>query len=831
MKHLYKHLFVISLLLIALLYSIKSYSQQSFFENKCPKANYNLAERFSKTEVNKMLFSTTVQPHWLKKSSFFWYSFKTSKGRNWYLIDASKMKKEPLFDNDIMASFITTITQDPVDAKDIPIDSIYFPAGTDSFCFTYTTHQNVPNEKYPYHPKTFYFSYLLKQQQLHPLSGLYPPRKAPDWANISPDSTYVVFLRRHNLFYMNKKDYIKALLNPNDTTIIEHQLTSDGIKDFSYGLGFYDTNDNQLDNEQEEATQGDRKPVSINWSPSSHYFAMIRTDNRKVKNLWVINSLANPRPTLETYKYAMAGDSNQYIQHLIIFSISQNTHQEINIQTYKDQTLYLWSLPNMYKNMDQTYIPTLWDGDTTTFYVSAVSRDEHELTLYKINATNGERSSILQEHSLVDLSYTAPYIINEGKDIIEWSERDGWAHFYLYDNNGVLKNKITTGNCHDENIIGIDNKNHTIYFTSYGREAKEDPYYQHLYSIHTDGTHIMLLNHGNGNHQTYMNANHLFLVDNMSSVNSSSKALFYNLGLHQTLPLDTTDLSILFANGYKFPEPFTTKAADGITNLYGVMYKPFDFDPKKKYPLIEYVYPGPQVEEVNTSFTPPQLRTDQLAQLGFIVITVGNRGGSPLRSEWYHKFGYNHLRDYGLADKKHVAEELSALYPFIDISKVGIYGHSGGGFMAAAAMMVYPDFYKVGISSSGNHDNRIYNRWWGEREQGIETYINSKGDTSFVYTVETNQDIAKNLKGHLLLTTGDIDNNVNPAMTYRLINALIHTHKRFDFLLLPGQKHGYGDMNEYFFWKMADYFSYYLMGDHTPRPVNILEMNINNPQH
>lgn len=218
-------------------------------------------------------------------------------------------------------------------------------------------------------------------------------------------------------------------------------------------------------------------------------------------------------------------------------------------------------------------------------------------------------------------------------------------------------------------------------------------------------------------------------------------------------------------------------------------------------------------------------KTERLAQLGFIVVTMGNRGGHPARSKWYHNYGYGNLRDYGLADKKAAAEQLADQYGFIDINKVGINGHSGGGFMSTAAMLVYPDFFKVAVSESGNHDNSIYNRWWSEKHHGVKEIISEKGDTSFAYAIEKNPDLAKNLKGHLMLTTGDIDNNVHPANTIRVANALIRANKRFDFQILPGQRHGFGDMTEYFFWTMADYFSRYLMGDTTERPVNIEEMN------
>jgi dipeptidyl aminopeptidase/acylaminoacyl peptidase len=276
--------------------------------------------------------------------------------------------------------------------------------------------------------------------------------------------------------------------------------------------------------------------------------------------------------------------------------------------------------------------------------------------------------------------------------------------------------------------------------------------------------------------------------------------------------------------GYKFPETFKAKADDGITDLYGVIYKPFDFDSSKKYPVIAYVYPGPQTEAVNKAFARGMDRIDRLAQLGFIVVTMGNRGGHPSRSKWYHNYGYGNLRDYGLADKKAVLEQLAERHDYIDIDRVGIHGHSGGGFMSTAAMLTYPDFFKVAVSSAGNHENNIYNRWWSEKHHGVKEQVSDKGDTSFLYAIERNSELAKNLKGRLLLVTGDVDNNVHPANTIRMANALIKANKRFDFMLLPGQRHAFGDMTEYFFWLMADYYSQWLLGDFS-QPVDMMEMN------
>ncbi len=415
-------------------------------------------------------------------------------------------------------------------------------------------------------------------------------------------------------------------------------------------------------------------------------------------------------------------------------------------------------------------------------------------------------------------------LVNEGAELIQWSERDGWAHFYLYDGKGSLKNQITSGSYHCEDIVGIDEKKRILYFSANGREANEDPYYLHLYRINFDGSGLKLLNPGEFEHSMRMNDNSLFYVNNFSRVNTVPASVLYTTEGRKIMDLEKADFTSLFAAGYKFPEIIKVKADDGITDLYGVLYKPFNFDSTKTYPIVAYVYPGPQTEAVNKSFSLPNARTDRLAQIGLIVMTVGNRGGHPSRSKWYHNYGYGNLRDYGLADKKTAIEQLADKYSYIDINRVGIHGHSGGGFMSTAAMLVYPDFFKVAVSSSGNHDNSVYNRWWSEKHHGVKEMVSEKGDTSFVYNIEKNPELAKNLKGHLLLTTGDIDNNVHPANTIRMVNALIKANKRFDFFNFPGQRHGYADMTEYFFWLLADYYSKWLIGDFS-QPVDLIEMN------
>lgn len=795
------------------------------------KANYQLASRFSPRKLDKIVFSTSVDPHWLKKSERFWYTYETSNGKNWYIVDPVRGEKKLLFDNAKMASQLTAIVRDPMDAQHLAIDSLRFvkdenwiqfevKSTEDSLIRDSTAKKGTPPKT---EKKKYYFEYNVNTGQLVQLSELKRPRRTPRWASVSPDQQTIVFVRNYNLYWMDRPNYEKALINEDDSTIVEHAMTKDGVEYNSYSNESFlgGTGENNVDKEK---NKNKRKPAFVYWSPDSKHFTLVRTDARAVKDLWVINSVSEPRPTLETYKYWMPGEKDAPIASVILFDNTTKTFKELNVKQFKDQDINVWNAPALSSSRDDDWRPLLWHGTNDRFYFTRTSRDLKRIDLCWVDINSGAVKTLIPERLNTYVETRRPGLVNGGKEIIEWSERDGWAHFYLYDADGNLKNQITSGAFHCEDIVGIDENKRVLYFTANGREANEDPYYLHFYRVNFDGSNLRLLNGGEFEHSISMDDNEQFFVDNFSRVNTVPKSALYNAEGRKIMDLETSDFTSLFAAGYKFPQIFKVKADDGITDLYGVMYKPFDFDSTRKYPVIEYVYPGPQTEAVNKFWSRGMDRTERLANLGFIVVTVGNRGGHPSRSKWYHNFGYGNLRDYGLADKKATVEQLADRYSYVDIDRVGIYGHSGGGFMSTAAMLVYPDFFKVAVSSSGNHDNSIYNRWWSEKHHGVKETVGDKGDTSFAYTIEKNPDLAKNLKGHLLLTTGDVDNNVHPANSIRMANALIKANKRFDLLLLPGQRHGYADMQEYFFWKMADYFSTYLLGD-WDHPVDIVEMN------
>ena len=766
---------------------------------------YLQAEKFTQDKLSTMLFSTTVDPHWFQKGNCFWYEYKTSDGTQWYVVDPSKKKQTPLFDRDELAAQLTETVRDPYDARHLPIRNLKAKEDGKTFTFEVTSTKEVKNEKGKMEKEVFHFSYDWPTRTLTHLKDKEKEPKRLSWGSISPDKKTVVYAKDLNLYRMSYEDYQKARKDENDSTIVEIQLTTDGVKDFGYGMPYKTVNTDTLLN-------GKRRAVYGMWSPDSRHFATILVDEREVKDLWVINVMSKPRPTLETYKYQMPGEKEAPVEHLYIFDMQDNSRKEINTSAYKDQTLGIETRPLMQRQRDMEERSTVWLGDNERFFLTRSSRDLYRIDVCSYTVGQDTLVPVIEERMNTYQETRSLKALGNGKELIHWSERDGWAHLYLYDDQGNLKNRITKGPWHVEEILKVDEKTRTVYFTANGKNADENPYYEHLYKVNLDGTGLTQITKGDFFHQVEVDDDAKFMVDNYSRIDTVPVCVLLDNTGKKVMDLQESDFSQLLANGYKFPELFKVKAADGITDLYGVMYKPFDFDSTKVYPIIDYVYPGPQVEAVYYPFTRMSVRTDRLAQAGFIVISVGQRGGHPSRSKWYHNYGYGNMRDYPLEDHKYAIEQLANRYGFIDINKVGIHGHSGGGFMTTAAMCQYPDFFKVGVSCAGNHDNTIYNRWWSETHHGVKETVSEQGDTTFVYKIGTNPEIAKNLKGHLLLVHGDIDDNVHPGNTTRVVDALIRAGKRFDMLMLPQQRHSFGDMNEYFYWRLVDYFSEHLKG-------------------
>lgn len=788
-------------------------------EDKMVKTpNYALAERFSAKRVGQMVFSTTVKPEWFRNGNRFLYTWKTSEGTNYYIAEPATGTVKPVFDMEKLAMQITEIVKDPFEARHLPIRNLSIDPENDNVLKfdiqssqeKKDTSKNAKTEKLTYH-----FKYDITSKKLT-FNTKDEDTKYPEWANVSPDGLVGVYMKNSNLFYMDTLNMRKAAKDPKDSTLVEHRITSDGFKGFSYASGNYAGN-------TEADTTKRVFPLDLAWSPDSKHFAVMRWDMRPVKDFWVINSLSSPRPTLETYKYQMPGEPGP-LGHLYIFNANDWSSHQVKINAFKDQDLSLQTAPGTVKTSFNEFDNYTWLGDNSGFYLNRLSRDLKRLDICYVGIGSDSTKTVLSERMNTYVESRPLRIIDNGRKMIHWSERNGWANLYLYNANGTLIRNLTEGAYHVDDVLAVNEKEGYVLFRACGKEKGENPYQMHVYSVSLQGGEPKLLDMPDMNIDAIATEDGKYFIANYSRVDYKPASALYDAKGRKVCDLGEADFSLLFAAGYKFPERFTVKAADGITDLYGAIYKPFDFDSTKVYPICDYVYPGPQVEANNIEWSRGFTRTDRLAQLGFIVITVGNRGGHPDRSKWYHNYGYGNLRDYGLEDQKYAIQQLGAKYPWIDLGRVGIHGHSGGGFMSTAAILKYPDFFKAAVSCAGNHDNNIYNRWWSEQHHGIQEKIEA-GDTTFVYSIETNPQIAKNLKGHLMLVHGDIDNNVHPANTIRVVNALIRANKRFDMLILPGQRHGFGDMNEYFFWRMADYYCEWLMGASERHEVDIKEMN------
>lgn len=737
------------------------------------KANYKLAERYKKHEIVGVSGnSMAIYPEFINDSDRFWYSFSDSNGKRYYYVDPAKKLKRLLVDNDELVAQISKETRKAYNSKDLSLQSIEFDKKERSFTFEFD------GAKYRYTVKT---GKVEKIDSLQPWSG------RESWMKYSPDSLYILYCKNHNLYVMGNKD------KGQDST--EVQLTFDAEKNFTFAKEMDDS-----DGEVETVAE---------WFKDSKKIYAVREDARKVKDLYLVNSLSQPRPTLKTYKYDMPGDKEISQSELLVIDVETKKITKFNIDRWQDQ-----------------YFEVLYvSKDSERIYFERTNRAYNEKELCVINVLTGEVKVLVHEvdKPFMDFKMVSISFLNDGKDIVYRSERSGWGHYYLYDGEGNLKNEITSGDWVAGPICEIDTVGRALYFYALGKDENIDPYYYTLCRASLDKPNsVEQLTFDNVTHAVDWSKTFNYFIDTYQRVDLEPHVVLRNRHGKKIMDLEKADISRIKEMGWKAPERFKVKAADGVTDLYGVMWKPFDFDSTKHYPIISSVYPGPFYEYVPTQFDFIHGRNTQLAQLGFIVIAVGHRGGSPMRGKYYHTYGFGNLRDYPLADDKYAIEQLADCYPYIDATRVGIFGHSGGGFMATAAICTYPDFYKAAVSAAGNHDNYIYNKWFTETHNGateekkvVKDSVNGdRTEYTYKFRVNTNIDLAKNYKKGLLLVTGDMDDNVHPAHTYRMIDALIKAGKNFDMLVLPGQDHGFSGAAELFFErKLWAHFAKYLLGD------------------
>lgn len=748
------------------------------------KANYKSADRFTHHKLKTLIGTTKVKPEFLKHSDKFWYKYKTGDGVRYYFVDPKAKVHREMFDRKFVAGEINEKTHGTLHYKELDLSitflkdekTITFKVDNCPFAYNIYTHRFVP---VPEKEKT-----TASKKRGKYIVG-----------TCSPDSAYVVYVKNHNLY----------LFSVVDST--ETQLTTDGEKGFSFAKSASGNNDKTVGR--------------VSWFPDSKSFIVERTDQRNVGRMPLMLYLGVGRPQQGAgNEYEIPGDKIVKREELYFCHVDQKKVVRVD-EKWTDQKVQ--------------FFPVSEEGQMKRCYFTRKKRTCDEIDVCRV-CPDGEVKVIINEVSkpyftedFFNLSF-----LNSGEEIIWWSERTGRGQLYLYDEYGNLKNAITTGGGVTGKVLKTDEKNRVIYFNVYGQVEGESPYFARVNSARLDGNgEVEMLTPEMATHDAVFSESGRYFVDNYSRVDLEPRSVVRDNKGKVILELASPDLSRLYEMGWKMPEPFTVKAADNVTDLYGYMWKPSDFDSTKIYPIISYVYPGPQSDAVPFEFIASGYHNTALAEVGFIVVNFGHRGGTPFRDKWYHMYGHGNLRDYALADDKYGIEQLADRYPFIDVDRVGIYGHSGGGFMSTAAICTYMDFYKAAVSSSGNHDNRIYNRWWGEtfhglkevktQEKKIEKSALTGKDTtiieekvSFKFDVPTNMELAKNLKGHLMLMHGDTDDNVHPAQTMRMVDALIKEGKNFDLVIFPGMKHYYiGASMEFYERKMWFHFAKHLLGDFT----------------
>ncbi|MDP9205720.1 MAG: S9 family peptidase [Gemmatimonadota bacterium] len=607
--------------------------------------------------------------------------------------------------------------------------------------------------------------------------------------SVSPDGKRAAFIRAYNL-------WVRDVATGRET-----QLTTDGVKDFGYAT------DNagwiRSDN-----------PILV-WSPDSRKIATFQQDDRPVGEMYLVNTRAG-HPELQAWKYPLPGDSVISMIHRVIIEV--DAPRVIRLQMPADphrSTL----CDHVVCRGDNDWADVEWYSNGSHVAFVSTSRDHKRETLRIADAATGGIRNVLEE--TVATQYESGngvvnwHVLPASNEVIWFSERDDWGQLYLYDlATGRLKNKITTGEGNVAQLLRIDEKNRTLYFVGNAKERGGDPYFRHFYKIGMNGRGLAPLTPEDSDHDITLSPSGQYFVDTYSRPDVPQVSVLRDLNGKTVLTLEKTDISRLLATGWKPPMRITVKARDGKTDLYGLMYSPTTLDSSRAiFPIINHIYPGPQTGSVGSrSFSPARGDAQALAELGFVVVEIDGMG-TPWRSKSFHDAYYGKMGDNTLPDQVAGMKELAGRYRWIDINRAGIYGHSGGGFAAADAMFRYSDFFKVGISEAGNHDNRVYEDDWGERYQGL---LDRTADGSDNYAREANQLLAQNLKGKLLLAHGTLDDNVPPNNTLLVVDALIKANKDFDLILLPNRRHGFGN-EAYMVRRRWDYFVKNLLGVEPPK--------------
>ncbi|NML64178.1 prolyl oligopeptidase family serine peptidase [Hymenobacter sp. RP-2-7] len=736
-------------------------------------ADYARAERFLVYNTQPLVDHTMGPPTWLPGDRF-WYRVSTPQGNDFVLVDPARKTRQPAFDQARLAAALGAATSKTYDAHRLPFRSFELAPDGRSLSFAAAG-------------KHWRYDQASGQVSAETPTTPSPSKGANDAPEVlSPNGQLAAYIHEHNLWVRDTK------------TNARRQLTTDGAEHYGYAT------------DNAGWTSSDA-PI-VRWSPDSRKLATFQQDERRAGDMYLVTTNVG-HPTLKSWKYPLPGDQDIVTIERVIVEVEPA--KVVRLQVPPDP--HRGSLSDDISSSG-TFDDVDWRPDGTELAFVSTSRDHKQEKLRIANAATGAVREVMQE-TVATQYESGQHAINwhylpKTQEAIWYSERNNWGHLYLYDTrNGQLKHQITKGNWVVTQLLKVDEQARQLYFLADGREPG-NPYFTHLYRIGLDGKHLTLLTPEAGNHQVDFSPSGRYFVDQYSQPNVPPVSVVRDLNGKLVTPLEKTDISRLLATGWHAPTPITVKGQDGQTDLYGLLFTPTKLNPDQKYPIINYIYPGPQGGSVGSwSFAAARGDNQALAELGFVVVVLEG-SCNPLRSKSFHDACYGNMMENTLGDQTAGMRQLAERYPYIDLSRAGIWGHSGGGYAAAAAMFRYPDFFKVGISESGNHENRNYEDDWGERYIGLLT---RQPDGSTNYDSQANAFYAKNLKGKLMLAHGLMDNNVPPYNTMLVVEALTKANKSYDLVVFPNAAHGYGPYSPYMMRRRWDYFVRNLAGAEPPQ--------------
>ena len=729
------------------------------------QVDYNRADRFLTWNTSLLVSGDQVRPNWMADKNRFWYRNKTSTGHEFVLVDPIRNSQGPLFDHYRMAAAMSLTNDTSYVPQKLPFNTVKFIRSETAIEFT------AGKKKFECHIRSYACTVEeADEDEAEPTQGFRRGRFGAGGGGrfvVSPDSVWEAFAKDYNL-YMRPR-------GGGDTT----QLTTDGEKYWAYG------------------------------------FNEPRPNQQRHGGRAIPNRLPYPGFHIITLEPDIAADEQG----------EQGGPRDANgsapsVRVVGNVAPRVEPIPHQL-SFGSSAVDSTWAATSDKLYVTYFTRGSKKVFLAEIDANTGDHRVIVGDSAktFVETSQRNPsswWVSDNTDDVLWWSERDGWAHIYRFDKQGNLKNQVTSGPWTVGYIARVDEDNQQIFFTGQGREEGSNIYYAHLYRVNFDGSGLALITPEDGNHQISWSPSGRFFVDTYSKIESPPVTVLRDATGRIIRTLEEADVSRLIESGWTPADVFSVKARDGVTDIYGVIYFPPDIDETKKYPIISHIYPGPQVGSVGSWTFKGGGEDFSLAQLGFVVIQLDHLG-TPLRSKAFHDNYFGNFTDNGLLDHVTAIKQLAARYPFIDVDRVGIYGHSGGGFASTDAILRFPDFFKVAVSGAGNHNNASYNIYWAEKYQGLMERDTLKSTDNF--GASANKTYVKNLKGKLLLMHGDMDDNVHPANTIQLINELIKANKDFDFIIAPDRAHG---LNEpYFIRRRWDYFVRHLLGAEPPKEYAI----------